>query len=251
VPYAAALREYHRKYADYEAGTRSTRPKKPRFKVKMPVFLSFVRAPFCVSFEIGGHPGTVPYEFMAVNAHLYFGDYMSDRRQEFDALMDWLIARVAEYDKAYYPDFLLLGDLNLDFDSPETDRRRVETHIKRFDREFGDAAHVNFPFLDRHPGSDQVFRTNARLTETFDQIGLFFRDERFPAFDENAYMGPAGRCDYGVFDFVNLFSEALHDKMFSALTEHEQKTLVARFEHKVSDHMPLWLRLCYVARPLT
>lgn len=38
-------------------------------------------------------------------------------------------------------------------------------------------------------------------------------------------------------------SEALHDKRFSALTDQERQTLVARFEHKVSDHMPLWLRL--------
>ena len=52
-----------------------------------------------------------------------------------------------------------------------------------------------------------------------------------------------GDFDYGVFDFVNLFSEALHGKAFAKLSAAERKTLVARFEHKVSDHMPLWLRL--------
>ncbi len=41
-------------------------------------------------------------------------------------------------------------------------------------------ANVNFPFLDVHPTRREVFRTNARLTETFDQTGLFSRDPRLP-----------------------------------------------------------------------
>jgi len=67
---------------------------------------------------------------MAINAHLYFGDYMADRRQEFDALMVWILARVNENDRAYYPNFILLGDLNLDFDNPRTDRKRIEKHMR-------------------------------------------------------------------------------------------------------------------------
>ena len=55
---------------------------------------------------------------MAINAHLYWGKYISDRRQEFNALMEWIIARVGVNHKAYYPNFILLGDLNLDFDNP-------------------------------------------------------------------------------------------------------------------------------------
>ena len=49
--------------------------------------------------------------------------------------------------------------------------------------------------------------------------------------------------NYGVFDFVNLFSEAIHEKRFRELNRNEQKALVARFEHKVSDHMPIWFRI--------
>ncbi len=89
---------------------------------------------------------------MAINAHLYFGDYIADRRQEFDALMEWILARVTENDRAYYPNFILLGDLNLDFDNPRTDRKRIEKHIKTFNSDTGDDVNVNFPFLDPHPG---------------------------------------------------------------------------------------------------
>ena len=103
---------------------------------------------------------------------------------------------------------------------------------------------VNFPFLDPHPGRGEVFRTNARLSETFDQIGLFFRDTRFPAHDLNPSMGsrPDGP-DYGVFDFVSLFAHALSGMSFRMLSKPDKLALLSKFEHKVSDHMPLWLRL--------
>ena len=130
APYAKKLDDYLRKLDEYKAGNRRTKPKRPKFKVKMPTFITFIRTPFCVSFEISGHPGTEPYQFMAINAHLYFGDYMADRRQEFDALMVWILARVNENDRAYYPNFILLGDLNLDFDNPRTDRKRIEKHMR-------------------------------------------------------------------------------------------------------------------------
>jgi hypothetical protein len=48
--------------------------------------------------------------------------------------------------------------------------------------------------------------------------------------------------DYGVFNFVELFAEALHGKTFEALSVSEQAALRAKFEHKLSDHIPLWLR---------
>ena len=66
---------YARQMEDYRAGRRRRRP-----RLNLQVFLSFIRQPFCVAFRIAGHPGTRPYEFMAVNAHLYFGNYISDRR---------------------------------------------------------------------------------------------------------------------------------------------------------------------------
>ena len=236
------VQAYEAELAVWQQRRRGRKPRRP--KVRLPVFLSFIRAPFCVSFEIPGHPGTEPYRFMAINAHLYFGHFIDDRRQEFDALMDWIVSRVNEQDKAYYPNYILLGDLNLDYDRPQADRARVETHLKTFDGETADGVRVNFPFLDPHPGRTEVFRTNARLSETFDQIGLFFRDARYPAHDANASMGenPQGP-DYGVFDFVSLFAHALCGTSFGSLSKVEKKALLAKFEHKVSDHMPLWLRL--------
>ena len=234
--------EYERKLAAWKAGERRRKPKRP--KVRLPVFLSFIRAPFCVSFEVFGHPGTTPYRFMAVNAHLYFGNFIDDRRQEFEALMSWLVSRANEQDKSYYPDFILLGDLNLDYDRPKSDRERVEKQMKTFDGDSVAGVNVNFPFLDPHPGRRDVFRTNARLSETFDQIGLFFRDERYPTHDMNRSMGerPEGP-DYGVFDFVGLFASTLLGRPFTELEKAEKVKLLLKFEHKVSDHLPLWLRL--------
>ena len=235
----AAKAEYEQKLAEYAAGTRKTQP-----AIKMPCFINFIRQPFVVAFQIMGHPGTEPYELMAVNAHLHFGDYVSDRRMEFDALMDWIRGRVVENDRVYYPNFLLLGDLNLDYDSPEADRERMESRLKSLNNKSGEAVHVNFPFLDQHPAQPEIFRTNARRTETFDQIGLFFRDERWPTFDQNQQMGerPEGP-DYGVFDFSKLFAYALHDKSFAELSDAQQDALIDLFSHSVSDHLPLWLRL--------
>ncbi len=243
--YEAALVEYERQRA---AGERPRKPRAPEFKVKMPEFLTFIRPPYCVAFQVKGHPGTEPYRFLAIDAHLYFGDYMADRRQEFAALMAWIRARASEHDRMFHPNFVLLGDLNLDFDS-ENDRERVEAAIKGVNGAWEDTGLAcNFPFLDVHHGRDEVFRTNARLSETFDQIGLFARDARFPTHDQNAQAGAPGappdvRWDYGVFNFVELFCEALHGAPFADLSEDDQRAFLARFEHEVSDHMPLWLRL--------
>jgi len=226
------MKPYSKALADYKKGKRK-KPKDP----KMPVFLSFIRQPFCGSFKIVGFPGTKPYRFMAVNAHLMYGK-MQDRRKEFDALMDWIIERVKQNDKAYYPNFILLGDLNLDFDNPKTDRKRIEKHLKTFDNNAGEEVSVNFPFLDPYPGKKVPFKTNARLNQTFDQISLFFREQGLPTHLDNKNMGvnPLGP-DYGVFNFVKLFQDALNVK------DADRKKLYPRFEHKVSDHMPLWLRL--------
>lgn len=215
---------------------------KPR--LKLPTFLSFIRAPFCASFEITGFPGTEPYQIMVINAHLYFGDFMADRRQEFEALTGWIKARVNEDDKAYYPNFILAGDLNLDFDNPESDRGRIERAIKDFNGETPGDVNVNFPFLDPHPGLGEPFHTNARLNQTFDQIGLFARDRRLPDHAGHARMGndPRGP-DYGVFNFVELFREALDAPPVESMSSDERRRFFSRFEHKVSDHMPLWLRL--------
>ncbi len=205
---------YAPKWQAYVEKTSSTKP-----RLKLPVFISFIRQPFCVSFRIAGHPGTEPYEFMAIDAHLWFGHYITDRRQEFEALMEWILGRVKKNLRAYYPNFILLGDLNLDFNNPDNDRTRIEKYLKTFNDASGKEVNVNFPFLDIHPAKNKHFRTNARLTETFDQIGLFSRDSRLPTFQVNSTMGrdPRGP-DYGVFDFVNLFSDAVLGKSFADLS---------------------------------
>ena len=65
-----------------------------------------------------------------------------------------------------------------------------------------------------------------------------------PTYLENATMGQNPRGpDYGVFDFANLFSEALNNQSLDRLSPDAKGKFLARFEHKVSDHMPLWLRL--------
>jgi len=45
-----------------------------------------------------------------------------------------------------------------------------------------------------------------------------------------------------MFDFVNLFSVALKSKPFAALSSAAKQSFIERFEHKVSDHMALWVR---------
>lgn len=234
------MAEYPHELAEYEKGKRSRKPKAPRPSF----FLSFVRQPYCVAFRIAGLKGTRPYKFMAVNAHLLFGESLRDRRLEFEALIEWLMSRLEDDTDAYYPDLVLMGDLNLDYDNPVKDRPRIERLIKSLNERLDGEPSVNFPFLDVHPGKPEVFRTNARLKETFDHIGLFIRDPRLPMHDANATMGmrPEGP-DFGVFEFVNLFSEALHGRPFRSLSDGQRDELLKKFEHEVSDHMPLWLRL--------
>ncbi|MEO1590420.1 MAG: endonuclease/exonuclease/phosphatase, partial [Cyanobacteria bacterium J06632_22] len=93
LPYLEYLDE-REAWKQNPAGTEPTPP-----RVKIPVFLTFIRQPFCVSFRLVGHPGTTAYRIMAVNAHLYFGKSVTDRRQEFDALMEWLLGRVKDREK--------------------------------------------------------------------------------------------------------------------------------------------------------
>ena len=204
-----------------------------------PFFVTFARQPHGVAFRIRDEK---PYEFMAVNAHLIYGNRIDDRRQEFAALMDLLKGRLAADDGA---NLILMGDLNLDFDNPENDRSRIDDQIKTLDATLTDSgSHINFPFLDKHKEQPEVFRTNARQKETYDHIGLFAHDPRLPSYDQNELMPQAADGpDYGVFNFMELFSEAIYDRAWSDLTKEERGWLMERTEHPVSDHMPLWLRL--------
>jgi hypothetical protein len=247
-----ALRRYFEEQKAFESGERQTRPTfdPPAF------FLSFIRTPYLVAFEVVGHPSSRTYRLMAINAHLLFGNTMRERRLEFDALMDWIVARVRQ-DSAYYKNFVLLGDLNLKFDDPARDRAAIAEHLKDFDTKSGEEVRVSFPFLDPHPGRTEVFRTNARLDETFDQIGLFYRPQDLPPHLQGRKMGEDTRLgpDYGMFNFVQLFSEVTRNRPFvpdppDEPTKQAEKEFVARFEHKVSDHMPIWVRIPLFEAPL-
>ena len=132
----------------------------------MPVFLTFIRQPFCAGFRIRGHPGTEPYEFMAIDAHLNYGDPKHDPKQEFYALMDWIIARSEQKGKTYHPNFILLGDLNMDFDNPEKDKERLEKDIKELNTATEEGVSITFPFLDLHPDQTHTFRTPTHLPPT-------------------------------------------------------------------------------------
>ncbi len=236
--FTKAKDDYEKSMKRFETGKRKTKP-----KLKMPMFLSFIRQPFCVSFKIVGHPDTQPYRFMAVNAHLIFGT-PDERRKEFEALMEWINRRVKQVKKAYYPNFMLMGDLNLKYDNPEADFKEIEDYLKSFDNEAGEQVHVNFPFLDIHPGQPKHFTSNVKQTQRYDQIGLFFRDKGMPTHLDNEKMGDSEKGpDFGVFNFTELFCKALKGKSYASLSKEEQDDLVAHYEHNVSDHMPLWLRL--------
>ncbi|MCA9550715.1 MAG: hypothetical protein KC933_11820 [Myxococcales bacterium] len=242
--YAAELKAWEAADAAYRRKELTKRPKKPEFKVELPTFLTFIRSPFCVAFEVNGFPSTKPYKFLAINAHLYFGNYVEDRRQEFQALMQWILQRMQGDDGTGYPDLFLLGDLNLDFDNPEQDRQRITDIIEAHRAELPKATDVYFPFLEVRPGCSEVFKTNARMSETFDQIGLFTRDPRFPRAAQHCDMGQGPRGpDYGVFDFPRLFADALGLGPIASMSSKDKAGFYARFEHEVSDHLPLWLRV--------
>jgi hypothetical protein len=259
--------------AAWEAGGRQgSKPRKPKTApFPMPHFLSFVRTPYCASFEIPGLGDAKPYQFLAVTAHLLYGEgskqeQLRERENEFHALVNWLMWRMTNKD-AYYRNMILFGDLNLDFEKADARRPIVEEHIKAQDKKLkGKSGSVYFPFIDPHPevvrlaarGEDSdelvsstghdapnpVFRTNARVNQTYDHIAFFGHDTRMPNHEHttSARATPDG-FDYGVFNFADLFAEAIHGAPIAALSRSQSKALFAKFEHDVSDHMPIWVRL--------
>ena len=248
--YNAALETY------LEQGGR--RPKEPRMSgIVMPGFLTFVRTPFAAGFRVYGHPGSTPYEFLAVNAHLHYGDSDNDRIFEAQALLEWILAKVKAGAKENL-NVVLFGDLNLVFKNPEKDRQRVADNVKMAAKRVGLAKlKLVLPFMFPHPNTSQlhepqgtVFRTNAKLNQTFDQLGAFYNDERLaPVATKEAghvhpeVWGSPGGPDYGVFNFTELFSRVLLKKRFHELAKAEANQLVRRYDFRVSDHMPIWIRL--------
>lgn len=238
------LRKWKRKKAERKKQGKKA-PAKP--VIELPEFVSFVRQPHCVSFRIPSKNGGKPLEFLAVNAHLLFGKNKSERYWEFLALTRWLVDRARNRKRMYHDNMILLGDLNFDFDNPKADRARTDADLKGLNkRKLRAKSHatLNFPFLSVHPKGDKVFRTNARMSQTYDQVGLVINDRRLPDPEKNKKAGskPDG-FDYGVFNFVELFSEALHGRSFDQLTKKDKTALFKKFEHDVTDHMPIWVRL--------
>jgi endonuclease/exonuclease/phosphatase family metal-dependent hydrolase len=237
--------------AAWEAGgKRGKEPEKPQIKpFPMPHFLSFVRTPYCASFEIVGLGDAPPYKFLAVAAHLLFGEgtkkqQLKERENEFRALVDWLMWRMADK-AAYYNNMVLFGDLNLNFEETDMRRQTIEEHIKAQDKALkGKSGSVYFPFIDPHPATSAILRTNARADQTYDHIAFFGHDNRMPnhVHTELARKAPDG-FDFGVFNFADLFAEALHGKPLAKLGSAQKAALYKKFEHDVSDHMPIWVRL--------
>ncbi len=221
--------------------------KKPdRPKPELPEFLTFIRQPHCASFEVLGHDDEDPYEFLIVNAHLLFGTSADERRMEFDALIEWLARRSKQSQRIYHKNLLLMGDCNLMFETTGIIRDQIDADLKLLNKtvlKSKRAAKVNFPLLTPHPTRGEL-KTTARMTETYDQIAIFAHDDRLPTHEDNHEAGDfLDAYDYGVFNFINLFSEALFGQAYEALSESRKKTLVEKVEHEVSDHMPVWIRL--------
>jgi hypothetical protein len=207
---------------------------------KLESFLQFIRAPYLAAFRVQGVDAH--YDLACVNAHLWYGE-PSQREREFFALLDWMAQSARRPPAELCADVMvLMGDLNLDFETSNDKRRNaIETVIVKLNE--GKAkteARVNFPFLDTHQGQAGSFATNARKKETFDHIAWFGRDDRFPRGRHNGLAGTISPddFDYGVFDFVGLFRDA-------GVVPADAKGVVdvTRFEFDLSDHMPIWVRL--------
>ena len=240
----AERRSFETQMARFTAGKRKTAP-----TYTPPAFVTFVRTPHVAAFEARAANDQPPLHFAAVNAHLVFGT-VSERRQEFEALLRWIIFRLKAERRLVAPNFILLGDLNLKFDKPGSDRGVIEERIRHFNTEaFGDPdrRRVYFPFIDPHPRTGKVIRTAARSEQTFDQIA-FFRasaEERLPDDRWRAVVDPGNPdgFDYGVFNFADLFARAIKGKPYQALTKAERSELGNQFQHSVSDHLPIWVRI--------
>ena len=180
------------------------RPQKP--PIELPAFLTFIRQPHCASFEVVPKGEAAPYRFLGVNAHLLYGTNEDERRWEFEALIDWLTIRAKNAAKMYYPNIVLLGDCNLEFEAFTWTREEITTRLKKLNTEAlksKKAAKVNFPLLTPHPTLGEL-RTSARLKQTYDQIGIFAHDKHWPLSDANDVAGQKGQdaFDYGVFKFT-------------------------------------------------
>jgi len=245
-----------------KAGSKRKAPKMPKFDVSPNRFVQFIRTPFAASFRVHGHPGLESYPFLAVNAHLHFGRPI-DRRLEAEALIEWILGKLRSKEAS---SVVLLGDLNFSFERPERDLKRIAAKFEElggFVTGAGKRVYVSFPFIFPHPRlrqeppSDGLLRSNVRLSQTYDQIGVFSTDKRVGGRLASTPQGHSAdevwnqgdnAPDYGCFDFANLFSRALAkgqnlEELAAAEGKAVRNALIRRFEHKVSDHMPIWIRI--------
>ena len=195
-----------------------------------------------------GRSGADDLTFHSISAHLLYGDKSKsaqERRQEFEALLRWLLSRTKQANRMYYEDMILFGDLNLEFEASISGSAEIEDMIKDLNDEVGAGFKVNFPFITPHPDHG-LLKSTARMTQTYDHIAFFTRKDRLPDHNKNGGAGADGPdgYDYGVFNFANLFAKALKSQdNWLALPDNERKSLVKRFEFDVSDHLPIWVRL--------
>lgn len=214
-----------------------------------PNFLTFIRTPHCASFSIRGQSAD-PVEFLAINAHLLYGKSEEERTREFFALLKWLVARAKQSKRMYFKNMVLMGDLNMDFELAVSRYSDIVKMLHDLESNLltgQSAARVNFPFLDIHPDQTSLFNTNARKTETFDHIAFFIdkNEAGLPLESDNPNAGQTGpnSYDFGVFDFSELFAQAIHGKSFYQLTKSQINSIYSKSKADVSDHMPIWVRI--------
>lgn len=217
--------------------------------VTHPGFVTFIRTPHCASFSIRSRGTAKPIEFLGINAHLLFGADESERTREFFALLSWLVNRAKLAKRMYFKNMIVMGDLNMDFDDPEVRLSDITKLLLDLESNLltgQTAARVNFPFLEPHPGQAQLFNTNARKNQTFDHVAFFIdkHETGLPLSDQNQNAGgDLNDYDYGVFDFVELFAQSVHNKGFNELTATQRNKLLSDTKADVSDHMPIWVRI--------
>ena len=239
----------------FEQGKRKKRPALGSYAT--PAFLTFIRQPHRAAFSLLGDEESDPLPFLAVNTHLLYGKGKTERKREFYALLDWLVYRSQDVERMYHTNMILLGDLNLEFNNATTKRKEIDDRLRKLNDEdlaSVEAATVNFPLLSVHPSrsdlppTQRLFRTNARSTQTYDQIAFFAApgETRLPSPEANSEAGihgPSG-YDYGVFRFTDLIAKALHNKdSFAALTKTQRDSLISRANADISDHLPAWTRI--------
>ncbi|ETN92063.1 Endonuclease/Exonuclease/phosphatase family protein [Gammaproteobacteria bacterium MOLA455] len=246
---AKSLNEHNKEIKEWEAKVIANKALNKRSPTKptqsIPVFISFIRQPHCVSFRLKGAAGTEPYNFIAVNAHLLYGKNKIERELEFKALIEWLTLRSKKIRTSRHPNLILLGDCNLDFGPSDVMREDIDSLLKSLNKTYlksKKAADANFPLLSEHPKHGYL-KTSLRQTATYDQIGIFSTDKRLPKPADNKIAGnTAGDFDYGVFDIGNLISNALQGKDIDEVTAKERKIIYKRAEFDITDHLPIWYR---------